>query len=1435
MIFLLLFSVAVSGQTISRVQSKSGNTGSSASTSIAVTLNSAPVNGNTLIAVIATRGTSSGRVTGITQTGATWTRATQATNSNSGGSTLEIWYASNVSSAGTLVTVTQANLRSAIVVAEYSGVLTASSLDVIQSNSGSSTSASTGTTVTTTQADELLIGGFSLASSSYTLSSITNSFASYGNNASTNSTSGNNAKVYALDRIVSSTGAYSTGGTISTNSKWAGAIATFKAKATSSTSVVSSDNTSTYGTNATFTATVTPDTATGLVEFYDGTTLLGTETLSGTTTKTATYTPTATQLSVGSHSITATYIGNGSYFTSTSSAITQTVTALAVQLSGTREYDGTVIANSSDLSISNNLDGANLTLSGKGILSSKDVGTRTISSPPTSRIQSTTGSVNSGSSITMTALTSAPIDGNTLIAVISTRGTSANKVSSITQTGASWSRVSQAANTNGSTTEIWYAPNVSSAAKNITISLSSSLRAAAVVMEYEGLLTANSVDQTASTTGSGVTASTGTTATTEQDNELLIAGVSLVNSGYSLSGITNSFTTIANVTSTSGTASNNTELYALEKIVTTASTYTTGGTVSTSSQWSGTIATFKSVLPTGSALTLSGSAAANYTLSGFTGSMIITARPLTITANSDSKCQGTAYTLSSSAFTSTGLQNNETLGSVTLSCSGANANAIAGTYDIVPSAAIGGTFTDSNYSISYVNGALTVNPALHPSVSIVASESAICTGTSVTFTATPTNGGTTPSYQWKLNGNNVGTDSATYTSSALTNNDAVSVVMTSNATTCLTVSTATSNTVTITINTPIAMSAITPGVIHLSSTATTTITASGVTGSNAVVSWYTGTGQVGLLGTGLTSPAVGYGTYYAVVTGSCGTPVEISTTIRRLNVWTGAVNNFWHIHGNWSEGINPDADTDAFIGTGKVVEINNDQSHNVAFANTLTIEGTGVLTVKSGFNLTLTNGFTTAAATSLVLESNANLIQVNSVVNTTPITVKRATSPLKRLDYILWSSPVIGQNMLAFSPLTTLSPTIRFYTYNTTTNYYNSVPSPSTTNFDAGKGALIRLPYNHPTTAAAWTGTFAGVPNNGTITVPLVSDATDATKRYNVIGNPYPSTISIQSFIDGNVNNIEGPLYFWRKTNGSTNKSYWAISKGGYTSSGEGTNPGDAIQVGQGFIVQAKANATQVVFDNSMRITNNNNQFFKTTNNGLTNNASRVWLKLTDAAGDYSQALIGYFDDATLGVDDGIDAKDINDGVIGINSVINNVDYTIQGRPTFSDTDVVPLSYKVTTAGSYTISIDQVDGLFTGGAQNVFLRDNVLGTCNNLTTSPYTFASNAGSFENRFELLYQNSLLSNNNPQSFNANYVVVYHQKSDLVINTGEATMSSIKVFNIKGALLFSKKEINASETRINIGSTNEVLLVEIVTAEGIKVVKKVYSELVIGSDDDE
>src|SRR5208283_3291653 len=77
-----------------------------------------------------------------------------------------------------------------------------------------------------------------------------------------------------------------------------------------------------------------------------------------------------------------------------------------------------------------------------------------------------------------------------------------------------------------------------------------------------------------------------------------------------------------------------------------------------------------------------------------------------------------------------------------------------------------------------------VNSILPAGVTIVASSNPFCPGSSVTFTATPINGGTTPSYQWKVNGVNAGTNSSAFTYNPA-NGDSVRCLMTSNLT-CVT-------------------------------------------------------------------------------------------------------------------------------------------------------------------------------------------------------------------------------------------------------------------------------------------------------------------------------------------------------------------------------------------------------------------------------------------------------------------------------------------------------------------------------------------------------------------------------------------------------------------------------------------------------------------------
>ncbi len=119
----------------------------------------------------------------------------------------------------------------------------------------------------------------------------------------------------------------------------------------------------------------------------------------------------------------------------------------------------------------------------------------------------------------------------------------------------------------------------------------------------------------------------------------------------------------------------------------------------------------------GSAYTVTadfGGNAANAASSGtVSGGQQVNQRGLSVTANNDTKTYGQtkSYGAGSTAFSSSGLQNSETIGTVTITASGGTAATDGtNTYSLTPSAATGGTFTAGNYSITNIAGTLTVNP-----------------------------------------------------------------------------------------------------------------------------------------------------------------------------------------------------------------------------------------------------------------------------------------------------------------------------------------------------------------------------------------------------------------------------------------------------------------------------------------------------------------------------------------------------------------------------------------------------------------------------------------------------------------------------------------------------------------------------------------------------
>lgn len=141
------------------------------------------------------------------------------------------------------------------------------------------------------------------------------------------------------------------------------------------------------------------------------------------------------------------------------------------------------------------------------------------------------------------------------------------------------------------------------------------------------------------------------------------------------------------------------------------------------------------------------------------------------------------------------------------------------------------------------------------SVSIASNDfdNIICEGSSVMFTATPTNGGSSPTYQWKVGGVNAGSGGSTFTTSALTNGQVVTCVMTSNLGGVMN-SPSTSNGVTMTITSIGAPT----GTSNQSFCSTGTVANLVATGSS--INWYSGISGGSKL---QTSTVLAAGTYYA--------------------------------------------------------------------------------------------------------------------------------------------------------------------------------------------------------------------------------------------------------------------------------------------------------------------------------------------------------------------------------------------------------------------------------------------------------------------------------------------------------------------------------------------------------------------------------------------
>ena len=572
---------------------------------------------------------------------------------------------------------------------------------------------------------------------------------------------------------------------------------------------------------------------------------------------------------------------------------------------------------------------------------------------------------------------------------------------------------------------------------------------------------------------------------------------------------------------------------------------------------------------------------------------------------------------------------------------------------------------------------------------------------------------------------------------------------------------------------------------------------------------------------------------FTVTLGTCTSTPSANVVIQAATTAT------WNGSG-WTNG--PPTIDQALVFTGNYNSIGNLEACSCTVTN-------GAVVFNPNHTLKITN-WVHVNGGSLTFKDSASLVQVTDVSNTNSGTIfyERETTEVSNMDYTYWSSPVAGFTLGGVSPLTLGD---KFYSYDS--GIENWKQEWASTPMAIGVGYIIRGPQTHkaPAVPSRALANFNGVPNNGPYTITgIIPD------RSYLLGNPYPSALDADTFLLQNNNVLDGTLYFWTHNTPiaigtpDPGTGLWAYSGYDYasynglggvatkkaTSGVFGINndniPSGKITSGQGFFGSSIAapSGSTIHYNNTMRvgvggITGNNSQFFKTKNpnpkTAIAIEKHRIWLDLINAEGAFKQTLVGYVANATNGYEGRFDGEsyDGND-FLDFYSILQDKNLVIQGRALpFDDNDEIPLGYRVAVGGTFSVVIDQTDGLLSN--QNVFIEDKLTNTLFNLKDGKYTFNTAAGTFDNRFVLRYKDKTLSVDETDA-NDGIIVLYssNYKTLIIRNTvKDATVNLVTLYNITGQKIANWDVKGREQSSIQIPIKNlpaEIYIVKIKTTKG-------------------
>ncbi len=533
---------------------------------------------------------------------------------------------------------------------------------------------------------------------------------------------------------------------------------------------------------------------------------------------------------------------------------------------------------------------------------------------------------------------------------------------------------------------------------------------------------------------------------------------------------------------------------------------------------------------------------------------------------------------------------------------------------------------------------------------------------------------------------------------------------------------------------------------------------------------------------------------YAVLLLLSGAIIAFSQT----NVWTGT--GSWSNTSNWSFGHLPSSTEDAEISTGtctldqngstqdftvspgaalsftggKILSVYGDLAFDGATvgAEKIRIRGTGSQILSGSLSvseaISIETGATLVTGGNLTIESEGLLVHGVNTPNgggtvSGDVTLIRAGNASSTF-YNTWSSPIttgdisdLGSDNWQFDP-TMATPSV--------SDGWQTTSGDMT----VGRGYMSN---------GAGTVSFTGTPNNGQVNIGV----SDENGGYNLIGNPYPSSIEYDQFINDANNSalLNATIYFWDDdgSGGSDyeNSDYSQYNAAGHVNgTGNGKESDGSIGSFQGFFVKATSSGT-VKFKNSMRNSSNNDLFFKE------QPIQRLRISIESTKALRNETLLAFTNDATDGYDRLYDGHKLKGNPeISFYSILEDEEFGIQALPEIDKEASIPIGMDGSGSGSFIMKIAGTENFDNDIA--ILVEDKLSGKIQNLRLQPeFPFEKVGGASNDRFIIH-----LKRINPSSETEGPMIRIQHPSLIIDNTqnNSAELNRVEIFNLSGRHIY-------------------------------------------------